>query len=170
LSRHFAGFSACLAVYSGCLRDLSGFPLFAGAGRAHLLANPSPFTHSSRDQESGDFMFSIAVRSGGPHFSLLLAMVFLIWLPPAAGWAYSAEEQAACTDDAFRLCGAEIPDVDRVTACMVRQQSRLSAGCRVYFRSDPPEPAAASGKPLSIKPAHRHKPHKPRKHASRKPA
>ena len=115
-------------------------------------------------------MFAIAVRLRGAQFSMLLAMAFSIWLWPAAGWAYTAEEQAACTGDAFRLCGAEIPNVDRVTACMARQQSQLSPGCRVYFRSDPPDPPAASGKPVSIKRAHPHKPHKPMKHAARKQA
>ncbi|HLX14144.1 MAG TPA: hypothetical protein VKS24_02925 [Bradyrhizobium sp.] len=113
-------------------------------------------------------MFAIAVRLRGAHFSLLLAAAFSIWLWPKASRAYTAEEQAACTDDAFRLCSAEIPDVDRVTACMARQQSELSPGCRVYFRPDPPDPPAASGNPLSIKPVQLHKPHKPRKHSPKK--
>ena len=38
--------------------------------------------------------------------------------------------------DAFRLCGYEIPDVSRVTACMVRRQTELSPGCRIYFRQE----------------------------------
>ncbi len=38
--------------------------------------------------------------------------------------------------DAFSLCGSEIPDVQRVTACMVRKQAELSPGCRVYFRAE----------------------------------
>ncbi len=115
-------------------------------------------------------MFAIAVSPRGAHFSLPFAMAFSVWLWPAASWAYTPEEQAACSDDAFRLCSAEIPDVDRVTACMVRQQSQLSPGCRVYFRPDPPDPPAASGNPLSIKPAQPQKPHKPRKHSPRKQA
>jgi hypothetical protein len=107
-------------------------------------------------------MFASAVRSGDLQFNLRLAMAlcFLMW--PAAGWAYTAEEEQACSGDAFRLCSAEIPDVNRVTACMVRQQSQLSPGCRVYFRPDPPESVE---RPLSIKPAKVRKPHKPRKPA-----
>jgi len=108
-------------------------------------------------------MFAIAVRPAGIHFGLLLAMAFSVWIWPAAGWAYTAEQQQACSDDAFRLCGADIPDVDRVTACMVRQQAQLSPGCRIYFTADPPVEPAVSAKPLSIKPAHTRKPPKPKK-------
>lgn len=110
-------------------------------------------------------MFAFAVRSGNFQLSLMLAMAlsFLMW--PAASRAYSPEEEQACSDDAFRLCGPEIPDVDRVTACMVRKQSQLSPGCRVYFRPDPEVTPVAVGKPLSIKPAHLRKPRKPRKSA-----
>ncbi len=52
---------------------------------------------------------------------------------PAAGWSYTMQEQQACMGDAFRLCGSEIPDVSRITACMVRRQTELSPSCRVYF-------------------------------------
>jgi hypothetical protein len=92
----------------------------------------------------------------GLSFSLSL----LLW--PAAGRAYTDEEQQACTGDAFRLCSAEIPDVERVTVCMVRNKSRLSPGCRVYFRPDAEVAPEAAGRPLSIRSsAHRTgKPHK----------
>jgi hypothetical protein len=55
---------------------------------------------------------------------------------PATAWSYTDEQQQACSGDAFRLCSSDIPDIGRVTACMVRRQSELSAGCRVYFRHD----------------------------------
>jgi hypothetical protein len=48
--------------------------------------------------------------------------------------AYTPEQQQACTGDAFRLCGSEIPSIDRVTVCMMRNRALLSPGCRVYFR------------------------------------
>ena len=80
---------------------------------------------------------------------------------PATGYAYTDEEQQACQPDAFRLCSSEIPDVDRVTACMVAKKSELSPECRRFFRPDP-EPAAAAarpaGTPMSIKPATARKP------------
>ncbi len=47
----------------------------------------------------------------------------------------TAEQRAACTPDAVRLCSSEIPDVARVTACMKAKQASLSARCRAAFAS-----------------------------------
>jgi hypothetical protein len=78
------------------------------------------------------------VRSREFSFVLLATAIALACsVQPNAGYAYTAEEQQACQGDAFRLCGAEIPDVDRVTACMVKQRSQLSPPCRVFSRHDP---------------------------------
>ena len=80
---------------------------------------------------------------------------------PAAGQAYTPEQEQACTGDAFRLCSAEIPDVGRVTACMVAKKSQLSPPCRAHFRPDP-EPSEAvarpAGRPTVIRPATPRKP------------
>jgi hypothetical protein len=76
-----------------------------------------------------------------------------VWILPASGWAYTAEQQQACMGDAFSLCGSEIPDVQRTTACMVRKQAELSPGCRVYFR---PQQHAAE------KPQRLHRPYRQR--------
>lgn len=68
--------------------------------------------------------------------------------------AYTPEEQQACSPDAFRLCSSEIPDVDRITACMVRNKSQLSPECRAFFRPEPGERAGdAPGRPMRISPA-----------------
>jgi hypothetical protein len=97
------------------------------------------------------------------RLGLMLATAVLVSLP-TAGRAYTPEQQQACSDDAFRLCSAEIPDVDRVTACMIRNRSQLSPRCSVYFRPEPEEAPAAAGRPMSIKPAHAAKaPAKPAK-------
>ncbi len=99
-------------------------------------------------------------------------MALTLSILPTTSHAYTPEEQAACQPDAFRLCSSEIPDIDRVTACMVAKKSQLSPQCRAFFRSDP-EPSAAAGpagKPLSIKPAatttKKAKPKKPAKPAA----
>ena len=68
-----------------------------------------------------------------------VAGLLLSLLPTVAAASVSkptAEERGACMGDAFSLCGSEIPDVQRVTACMVRKQAELSPGCRVYFRAE----------------------------------
>ncbi|HEX5232548.1 MAG TPA: hypothetical protein VFW56_09955 [Bradyrhizobium sp.] len=101
------------------------------------------------------------VPSARFRFGLLLATAFSVAMLPTASEAYTQEQQQACSDDAFRLCGPEIPDVDRVTACMVSKKEQLSPGCRVFFRPDP-EPEANAGAPLSIRPGTA-KPHKARK-------
>jgi hypothetical protein len=121
----------------------------------------------------------VAVQSRISRAGLMLALALSASLLASAAYAYTPEEQQACSPDAFRLCGDAIPDVDRVTACMIRKQSELSPECRVYFRS--PEPVAAptviarrparpvritpvtARRPVSVKPK---KPKKPARPAS----
>jgi len=43
------------------------------------------------------------------------------------------EQQMACTPDAFRLCGAMIPDAERITACLRQNTPFLSGPCRAVF-------------------------------------
>ena len=57
-------------------------------------------------------------------------------LSSTSGFAYSAEAQQMCTGDAFRLCSSEIPDVSRITACMLKQRASLSTGCRTVMERD----------------------------------
>jgi hypothetical protein len=114
----------------------------------------------------------MAGRSHRFRLGLILASALAVAAIPAASHAYTPEQQQACTGDAFRLCGAEIPDVDRVTACMVRNKSQLSPGCRAFFRPDPePQVTPVSvGRPLSIKPARSKKSVSAKSHKSKKPA
>jgi hypothetical protein len=41
------------------------------------------------------------------------------------------DARQACTPDAMRLCSDVIPDVQKVTACMMAKRSQLSAECRL---------------------------------------
>jgi hypothetical protein len=75
-----------------------------------------------------------ALRSG---FALVTALSISAFATDAR--AYTAEDQQACMGDAFRLCGSDIPNVERITACMIRQKAQLSPRCRAHFR--PPESA-----------------------------
>ena len=43
------------------------------------------------------------------------------------------EQQRACTPDVWRLCGAQIPDVDGIVACLRRNTPQLSDRCRAVF-------------------------------------
>ena len=90
---------------------------------------------------------------------------------PSAGYAYTADQEQACTGDAFRLCAADIPDVDRITACMIRNKSQLTPGCRAHFReSESTATPAAAGRPLSISPAGSQKPVSAKPRKPKKPA
>lgn len=66
---------------------------------------------------------------------LVLATTLLVSVASAHAQGYTAEQQQACTSDAFQFCGPEIPDIQRVTACMVRNKARLSPACRAQFRA-----------------------------------
>ena len=69
--------------------------------------------------------------------SIVLALVTSISaLSSTAGFAYSAEAQAQCTGDAFRLCSDEIPNIPKITACMFKHRAQLSAGCRAVMDRD----------------------------------
>jgi hypothetical protein len=110
------------------------------------------------------------VRLGNFQSALLLATAFSVSMLPTAGRAYTPEQQQACSPDAFRLCGPEIPDVDRVTVCMIRHKAELSPPCRAFFRPAEPESAARAGRPLSIRPATERKPVHAKPQKAKKPA
>jgi hypothetical protein len=87
------------------------------------------------------------------QFGSILATAISFSMLSTAADAYTPEHEQMCSGDAFRLCGSDIPDVDRVTACMVRQKSLLSPGCRAFFREPAPELTPVTARrPLEIKP------------------
>ncbi|RXH40787.1 hypothetical protein [Bradyrhizobium zhanjiangense] len=53
-----------------------------------------------------------------------------------SSFAFTAEAQQMCTGDAFRLCSADIPNIPKITACMIKHRSDLSAGCRAVMDKD----------------------------------
>jgi hypothetical protein len=55
------------------------------------------------------------------------------------------EQQLACTPDVFRLCGEQIPDANRIVACLRQNTPQLSGACRSVFESNAsvPPPVAA---------------------------
>ena len=46
------------------------------------------------------------------------------------------EQQLACTPDVFRLCGEQIPDANRIVACLRQNTPQLSGPCRAVFESN----------------------------------
>jgi hypothetical protein len=43
------------------------------------------------------------------------------------------EQQMACTPDVWRLCGDQIPDVNRIVECLRQNTPLLSRPCRAVF-------------------------------------
>ena len=83
--------------------------------------------------------------------SLVLPLGGLL-MPGAVGaepYKGTWEQQMACTPDVWRLCGAAIPDVDRIVACLRQNTPSLSDGCRAVFESnnsmDQPQPIPPRG-------------------------
>ncbi|MDE2375688.1 hypothetical protein [Bradyrhizobium sp.] len=78
---------------------------------------------------------SLTARIRDASLALGFAAVVSI-LSPTASFAYTAEAQQMCTGDAFRLCSAEIPNIPKITACMIKHRAELSPGCRAVMDKD----------------------------------
>lgn len=50
----------------------------------------------------------------------------------------SANQRAACRYDVLRYCGAEIPNVPRITACLRYNIARISPQCAAVFADEQP--------------------------------
>ena len=46
------------------------------------------------------------------------------------------QQQMACTPDVFRLCGSQIPDTNRIVACLRQNIAVLSGPCQAVFDSN----------------------------------
>jgi hypothetical protein len=64
----------------------------------------------------------------------------------------SAEQRAACTPDAFRLCSRYIPDAASVESCLGRSKTDLSDACRSVFDESARQQRQTSGWPYSSQP------------------
>ena len=78
---------------------------------------------------------------------LFAASVLAFGVLTTGALAHTAEQQQMCSGDAMRLCGEFIPDVDRITACMIQKYSQLSDGCKSVFHS--PGPSAGPAQPVN---------------------
>lgn len=74
--------------------------------------------------------FTSALRQAG----LILTIASTISVFTAhQSFAFSAEAQQMCTGDAFKLCSSEIPNIPKITACMISHRAQLSSGCRAVM-------------------------------------
>jgi hypothetical protein len=75
-----------------------------------------------------------------PSRKRALAASCLIWLvfDVAVGAAHAAtrdQQEKACRGDAMKFCSAEIPNKEKITACMKQHKRELSPGCQAMFKS-----------------------------------
>ena len=79
----------------------------------------------------------MALKSSNTHScKLVIATALMLGLLTTASQAYTLEQGQMCSGDAMRLCGHEIPNVQRITACMHKQRANVSAGCRAVMDRD----------------------------------
>jgi hypothetical protein len=72
----------------------------------------------------------------------LIALAATAALSTSPVLAFSFEAQQMCSGDAMRLCSSEIPDIPRITACMVRNRHHVSPGCRAVMEREAAAAAA----------------------------
>jgi hypothetical protein len=65
--------------------------------------------------------------------ALVIAAALTSFTAESSAQVATAEQRAACTPDAFRLCAGEIPNIPAITACMRKNKSNLSAACKAVF-------------------------------------
>jgi hypothetical protein len=61
------------------------------------------------------------------------ALALSLAMTSTAPAATADEQSKACRADAIKLCSAEIPDKEKITACMKQNLDKLSPECRKMF-------------------------------------
>jgi hypothetical protein len=63
-----------------------------------------------------------------------IAFATLVLLSATAFAQGTSEQRSACIGDAFRFCGADIPVVNKIEACLSQNRSALSPACAAEFQ------------------------------------
>jgi hypothetical protein len=68
----------------------------------------------------------------------MLAVTLTLATTTLPGYAASQDEQDhACRGDAFHFCVSEIPNKEKITACMKQHYAELSPPCKAMFKKPP---------------------------------
>jgi hypothetical protein len=81
--------------------------------------------------------------------ALLFVAITAAGVGGAAAQQGTPEARQACTPDAMRLCSDFIPDVAKVTHCMMAKRGQLSAACRAAMAGGGHRGYARSTRPAS---------------------
>lgn len=90
----------------------------------------APQNQAAQAQDLGDAFHMTRLQTIASLFAVAVTGLALQTSP---GLAFTQEAQQMCSGDAMRLCSSEIPDIPRITACMVRNKSQVSPGCRAVM-------------------------------------
>jgi len=99
-----------------------------GLGRLSPIYGARNATHKTQTRGVTGVMTKSTLR-----FSSAVLAIFWSTAAIAQDYRGSADQRAACTPDAFRLCAIYIPDATKVEMCLRTRQSDLSAACRSIF-------------------------------------
>ncbi|MCC8983320.1 hypothetical protein [Bradyrhizobium acaciae] len=80
--------------------------------------------------------------------SLAIAIGGVGVMAPASSQEYRGtwEQQMACTPDVMRLCSDQIPDTNRIVACLRQNTALLGSSCRAVFESNAQQQAQTQGR------------------------
>jgi hypothetical protein len=101
----------------------------------------------------GSKIAGLWARTLGASATHALAMAALLLAGSSAlaqDYRGTEQQRVACTPDVFRLCSWEIPNVDRIVACLRREKSQLSPGCRQVFEIEAAASRAALAGPHHV--------------------
>jgi hypothetical protein len=88
---------------------------------------------NARRWRTGGCRAPIAAIRGARIAIATMAILGAVGVATAQEYRGTDEQRQACTSDVMRLCSAEVPDVNRIVACLHREKPRLSPGCRAVF-------------------------------------
>jgi hypothetical protein len=67
-------------------------------------------------------------------YALLAASLMALGSAASADAASRDDQAKACRGDAMHFCAADIPNEDKITACMKQHVDELSPACRAMFK------------------------------------
>ncbi|CAD6556074.1 hypothetical protein [Paraburkholderia metrosideri] len=67
-------------------------------------------------------------------YCLFAASLVILGAASPASAASEDEQAKACRGDAMHFCAADIPNREKITACMKQHLDELSAPCRAMFK------------------------------------
>jgi hypothetical protein len=76
------------------------------------------------------------------QLAVCVAVCSALWGSSARAFTED-DQRRLCSGDAMRLCSSEVPDRERIIACMRQKRAQLSEGCRSVF-GKPAQSASAN--------------------------